>query len=83
MLKSGLGYARKGPDLICHLKEMLSLLGGSKCLDQAQLHGQQDAANISHALVGSGEMPSDPHLKADPRSLFTQCQGPYSLSGGP
>lgn len=40
MLKSGSGHARKELDLICHMKEMLSLLGGSNCLDLVQLHGQ-------------------------------------------
>lgn len=84
MLKSGLRHARKGLDFICHLKEMLSLLDGSNCLDQEQLHGQQDAANISRDLVGSGVMPSDFSLKADPLTLKKfVCKVPYSLSGRP
>lgn len=45
------------------------MLDGSNCLDQEQLHGQQDAANMSRGLVGSGVLPSDLSLKADPLAL--------------
>lgn len=48
MLKVGSGHPGKELDLICHLEEMVSLVGDSNCLGQMQL--RQSTASISHGF---------------------------------
>lgn len=48
MLEAGSGHPGKGSDQICHLEEMVSLVGDGICMGQMQLW--HSLVNISHSF---------------------------------